>query len=91
MIEDKRLLTEAEAQQISERFLVAKYYESKINFTECHLLDKGDTQTYQLQGKITMHSRSTLDRFVASKSANQYAFELEIDAKQGKVINYEII
>ncbi|MBN2462560.1 MAG: hypothetical protein JXB43_03045 [Dehalococcoidia bacterium] len=91
MIEDNRLLTEAEAQQISEKFLLAKYYESKINFTDCQLLDKGDIQTYQLRGKITMRSQSTLDRFVASKSANQYAFELEIDSKQGKVINYEII
>jgi len=91
MIEDKRLLTEAEAQQISEKFLLAQYYDSKVDFTDCQLLDKGDIQVYQLRGKITMRSRGTLDRFVTSKYANQYGFKLEIDAKQGQIINHEII
>ena len=91
MAENKRLLTEAEAQQISEKFLLAKYYESKVDFTDCQLLDKGNIQVYQLQGKITMRSISKLDRFVTSKSANQYGLNIEIDAKQGLIINYEII
>jgi len=91
MIEDKRLLTEAEAQQIAEKFLLAKYHESRITFTDCQLLDKDAVQTYQLRGKITMRSRGALDRFVTHKSVNQYGFKLEIDANQGWIINYEII
>lgn len=89
MVEDKRLLTEAEAQQIAEKFLLAKYFQSRVDFSDSRLIVKGDAQVYQLQGKITMQSRGSLDRFVTSKTANKYDFKVEIDAQQGHVLSYE--
>jgi len=91
MIEDKRLITEAEAQQIAEKFLLAKHFDSKINFSGCQLIATSDSRVYQLRGELTMRSRSPMSRFVAPKSANSYEFKIEIDAQQGKIINYEII
>lgn len=91
MVEDKKSLTATEAQQIAKNFLLGEYYESKLDFTDCQLIDKGNTQIYQLRGKMTMHSRNPMSRFVAPKSANQYEFRIEIDAQQGQILNYEIV
>ncbi len=91
MTEDKRLLTEVEAQQIAEKFLLARHFDSKSNFSDCQLTIIDGTQVYQLHGELTMRSRSPMSRFVAPKSANSYEFKIEIDAQQGKIINYEII
>jgi hypothetical protein len=91
MIEDKRLLTEVEAQQIAEKFLLAKHFDSKINFSSCQLIATDDSRVYQLRGELTMRSRSSFSRFTGPESANKYVFRIEIDAQQGQIINYEII
>lgn len=91
MTEDKRLLTEVEAQQIAEKFLLARHFDSKSNFSDCQLTIIDGTQVYQLHGELTMRSRSWLARFTGPESANKYVFRIEIDAQQGKIINYEII
>jgi hypothetical protein len=91
MVDDNMPLTEAEAQQLAKNFLLGEYYEPKIDFSDCQLIDKDNAQIYLLQGKITMRSRSPMDRFVAPKSANQYQFKMEINARQRNIINYEII
>ena len=84
------MLTAAEAQQIAEKFLLAKYFRSKINFRASQLITKDARQIYQMQGKITMKSGSLLDRFFVDKSSNTYDFKIEVDAQQGRVINYEL-
>ncbi len=88
---DNTLLTEADAQKIAEKLLLAKYYESKISFSGCQLITTDDSRVYQLRGELTMRSRSWLARFTGPESANKYVFRIEIDAHQGKIINYEII
>lgn len=85
------MITEVEAQQIAEKFLLARHFDSKSNFSDCQLTIIDGTQVYQLHGELTMRSRSPMSRFVAPKSANSYEFKIEIDAQQGKIINYEII
>ncbi|MBL7209147.1 MAG: hypothetical protein ISS52_03535 [Dehalococcoidia bacterium] len=89
MIENKELLTEAEAQQIAEKYLLAKYFQSKLDFGDIHLIDKDNVRVYQLQGKITMQSRGTLDRFTVPRTANSYDFKIEVEAHQGQVLGYE--
>lgn len=91
MVDDNIPLTEAEAQQLAKNFLLGEHYESKIDFTDCQLIDKDNTQMYLLHGKITVPSRSQMSRFVAAKSANQYQFKMEIDAQQRNITSYEII
>jgi len=89
MVENKKFLTEAEAQQIAEKFLLAKYFQSKLDFTDSQLIDKDNVQVYQLQGEITMQSRGSLDHFVAPKAANKHKFKIEIESQRGQVLGYE--
>ena len=89
-MEDKKLLTEAEAQQIAEEFLLAKYYKAGINFGVSQLITKDGRQIYEMEGKITMKSRGLLARFFVDKSFDMYDFKIEVDAQQGRVINYEL-
>jgi len=91
MVESKKLITEAEAQQIAEKFLLARHFDSKSNFSDCQLTIIDGNQVYQLHGELTMRSRSSFSRFTGPESANKYLFRIEIDAHQGKIINYEII
>ncbi len=88
---DKKLLTEAEAQWIAEKFLLAKYFQSRIKFSVSQLITQDGRQIYEMQGKITMKSAGLLDRFFIDKSSNTYDFKIEVDAQQGRVINYELI
>ncbi|MBM4401414.1 MAG: hypothetical protein FJ045_05630 [Crenarchaeota archaeon] len=90
MVENKRVTTESEAQQIAEKFLLTEYFDSKINFNESQLITVDSGQVYHLRGTIIMRSRSMLDRFVGPKSANKYEFKIEIDAQQGQIVNYEL-
>jgi hypothetical protein len=90
MTEDENLISETEAQQRAEKFLLAKHFDSKIDFSGCQLIITDNIQIYQLHGELTMRSRSWLARFTDSKSANRFDFKIEINAQHGKVINYEI-
>ena len=87
---DKRLLTVAEAQRIAEKFLLAKYLQSKAKFSVSQLITKDARQIYEMQGKIAMKSWGVLDRFLFDKSSNTYDFKIEVDAQHGRVINYEL-
>ena len=89
MVEGNKLLTEAEARQIAEKFLLAKYYDSKIEFSINNLITIDNAPVYQLHGKITMHSRNQLDRFILHKTTNDHDLKIEIDALQGKILHYE--
>jgi len=89
MVQHHKLLTETEAQQIAERFLLGKYFESKVEFTDNQLTVKDDVQVYQLQGKIIMRSRGSLDRFTTPKGANKYDFKIQVNAEQGQILSYE--
>ena len=91
MSKQNKFLTEVEAQQIASKFLLDIYFDSKINFGGYQMATTNDIQVYQLFGELTMHSRSFLSRFTIPKSANKFKFAIEIDASQGKIVNYEII
>ena len=84
------MLTEAEAQYIAVKFLLAKYIESKIKFSVSQLITKDERQVYQMQGKITVKSGGALDRFFVDKSSNEYDFRIEVDVQQRRVISYEL-
>ena len=90
VVEDKKGLAEAEAQRIAEKFLLVKYFQSRIRFSGIQLVTKDGRQIYEMQGKIAMKSAGLLDRFFVDKSSNTYDFKIEVDAHQGRVINYEL-
>ena len=91
MIKGERVITETEAQEIAKKFLITKYFQAKIDFNHNNLIIKDEGQVYQLQGEITMGSRSQFDRFVVRKNAGRHDFNIEIGAQQGQIISYEFI
>jgi hypothetical protein len=91
MSKQKKFLTEVEVQQIANKFLLDIYFDSKINFGGYQMATTNGIQAYQLFGELTMRSRNLFSRFTVPKSANKFKFTIEIDAKQGKIINYEVI
>jgi len=91
MVPHNKPLSETEAQQIAERFLLAKYIQSQVEFTGNQLTTRDDVQIYQLRGRITMRSRGALDRFVIPRTANRYDFKIEVDARQGQILSYEFL
>ena len=90
MAEDEKLLTEVEVEKKAIEFLLAKYYRSKIRFTDKQLITVEDVPIYCLQGIINMGMHSMWPRLVGDKSANTYDVKMELDARQGRVINYEL-
>ena len=90
MIDNESLLSEVDVQQKAQNFLLTKYPESKVTFSSTQLATKEGSPTFQLSGVITMRSRGLLDRFVFRSQANQYSFNIELDARQGAILNYEL-
>ena len=47
MVDGKKLRTKAEAQQIAERFLLTKYFQARVDFSDSQLIVKGEDQIHQ--------------------------------------------
>ena len=90
MAEDEKLLTEVEIEKKAIEFLLAKYYRSKIRFTAKQLITVEDVPVYYLQGIINVGVHSIWSRLVGDKSANTYDVKMELDARRGRVISYEL-
>jgi len=90
MADNEGILSEVEVQQKAQNFLLMKYPESKVTFSGTQLVTKEATPTFQLNGVITMKTRGTLDRFILRSHPNQYFFNIELDARQGTILNYEL-
>ena len=90
MIEDSKLITEYEATQFATKFLISQHYEPRISFKACDLSVNESSAIYCLVGEFTVPARSWLGRFTLPESADKYTFKMEIDAKQCRVLNYEI-
>jgi len=90
MIDNEGLLPEADIQQKAQNFLLVKYPESKITFGGTQLVIKEGAPTFQLSGEITMKSRGGFDRFVFHSHPNRYSFTMELDARRGAILNYEL-
>ena len=90
MIGNEDLLAEAEVQRRARDFLLMKYPESKVAFSSTQLATKEGNLVFQLAGTIEMKSRSVADRFSFRSHPNRFSFNMELDAKQGTISNYEL-
>ena len=90
MPDNEGILSEVEVQQKAQNFLLTKYPESNVTFSSTQLVTKGAPPTFRLSGTITMKSRGTFDRFVFRSHANRYSFNIELDAREGTILNYEL-
>ena len=85
-----KLLAEAEAQEIALKFLLVRYPQAQVNFIDKWIITVDDIPIYYLHGKITIGHGSLLTHFTSYKNANAYDLKIEVDARRGKVINYEL-
>ena len=90
MIDNESLLPEVDIQQKAQNFLLMKYPESKIALGNTQLVSKEGTLVFQLDGTIEMKSRGTSDRFTFRSHPNRYFFNIELDARQGAILNYQL-
>jgi len=90
MIDNENLLPEADIQQKAREFLLMEYPTSKATFNSAQLVDKENNRVFQLAGIIEMKSRGTMDHFIFRPHPNQFSFNMELDARWGTVLNYEL-
>ena len=91
MIDNEGLLPEGAIQEKAQNFLLTKYPESEITFSSTHLVIKEGAPAFQISGVINLKSRSSFDRFVFHSHPNRYSFSLELDARRGMILNYELM
>jgi len=90
MIDNESLLPEAEVQRKAQNFLIMKYPGSSVTFGSNQLVTKEGIPAFQLSGTIDMKSRSDFDRLIFRDHPNRYSFSIELDARQGTILNYEL-
>jgi len=82
---------EVDLQGKAQNFLLMKYPDAKVTFSSAQLATKEGNLIYQLAGTIEMKSRSGLmDRFTPQSHPNRFSLNIELDAKQGSIFNYEL-
>lgn len=90
MIDNEDLLSEAEIRRLARDFLLMKHPESQVAFSSIQQATIEGNPVFQLAGTIEMKSHSVIDRFIFRSHPNRFSFKIELDAKQGKVFNYEL-
>jgi len=90
VVDNEGLLPEADVQWKAQNFLLTKYPESKITFSGTQLVTKEDTLIFQLSGVIIVRTRGSFDRFLFRFNPSQYSFDIELDARQGAILHYQL-
>ena len=82
------LLSADEAQRIGLGFIQGIYYRGKITINETSLVTKGAFPVYHLEGSIKISPRSMMGRLISSEAP--YTFKMQVHAREGSVLNYEL-
>jgi hypothetical protein len=90
VISNEDLLSEAEICRRARNFLLMKHPESRVTFSSIQRDTREGTPLFQLAGTIEIKSPSIIDRFIFRSHPNRFSFNMELNAKQGKVLNYEL-
>ena len=86
-------IAEDKAQELAQQYLKEIYYNiERMTFLSCEMISfENNNVVYRLQGIVNMKTRSLLNRFVTDKSANNYQFTIDVNAKSGQIMNYQFI
>ena len=83
------LISEDKAQDLVDSYLRNRYYDfDKLKFTGVENTVIKDTEAYRIYGTVHVKSRSMFERIVHDKNASTYKFTVEINAINGRIINY---
>jgi len=90
MAGNEDLLSEAEIHRKARGFLLFKHPESDVRFSGIQRVAREGTIIFQLKGTLEIKSFSVIDRFLFRSHPNRFSFNMELDARRGKVLNYEL-
>ena len=90
VIGNEDLLSETEIRRRARNFLLMKHPESRVTFSSTQRDTREGIHMFHLAGTIEIKSPSIIDRFIFRSHPNRFSFDMELDAKQGKVLNYEL-
>jgi hypothetical protein len=83
------LISEDKAKDLVDSYLRNRYYDfDKLKFTGVESTVIKDTPAYRIYGTVHVKSRSMFERIVHEKNASTYKFTVEINAINGRIINY---
>ena len=90
MTGNEDILSEAEIHRRARVFLLLKHPESDVRFSGIQRVDREGSIIFQLTGTLEIKSFSVIDRFLFRSHPNRFSFNMELDARRGKVLNYEL-
>ena len=86
---ENTLVSEQEAKDLTDSYLHSRYYDfDKITFSSVENTAIDGKPAYRLYGKVTVKSRSMFEKILRDKAANTYKFTVEVNAVNGRIINY---
>jgi hypothetical protein len=84
----QRQITEDEAQQICNRFLIDRYPAAKINFGKLTRITAEGEPEYYLEGEIKVRSGGLVAKYLSPPE--RYRFKFWVDASTGRIVNWEM-
>lgn len=86
----QHLMSLEEVQAKADQYLKNRYFDfEKIRFDSHEITAFEGSTMFRLHGGIRAKSRSLIDNMGFFKKPDTYKFLIEIDAVNGKIINYE--
>jgi hypothetical protein len=84
----QRQITEDEAQQVCNRFLIDRYPTAKISFGKLTRISAEGKSEYCLEGEIKVRLGGVLAKYLSPPE--RYRFKLWVDASSGRIVNWEM-
>lgn len=76
------------AKQAGLRFIQGKFYHGQITIDEPRLVTEGTLLVYHLTGNIKIPPRGGISKIFLP--AAEYTLKMQLDARDGSVLNYEL-
>jgi hypothetical protein len=85
----ENIIPQKKAEELADAFLKERYYDhEKIVFQACEQVRAGEKLIYRFSGLLVEKTRALIDRLARDKSGVTYKFVVEVDSRNGRVLNY---
>ena len=82
-------ISREKAQELADSFLRERHYNfEKIDFQACEKVESGGQLIYRFSGLLIEKSTAFLDRLARDRSSTTFKFVIDVDSKNGRVLNY---
>jgi hypothetical protein len=87
-VDEEGIVTEAEAREVGETFLLERYPKGKVSFAGVRLTSEGDVPSYCLEGEIKVHSGTLVAQFLWP--ADRYRFKIWVSTAVRRILKWEM-